>query len=813
MRPANRPQRRHPPFLNHTPRGFEREDRSSFSSTFWHEDFYVDPLCGRVNGQLERQTRPRRSFCSSVSSASDIRTAISRREYRRRHSWKPTLSNHEPVCYYYSLSKSTAGRTLVSSSTMDDFLRLPKDNASFDMAYFLKHTGPPRDAEPESPVRKLKHKSAFRFFRSASRRGLGSRTTSAASNYGDSRRNTLISNSGKPSDAVLQKTSVTGKKYLQIITNDQETLEKNALREFRRRSTERNQRYRTSAHYSPVPIGTEEFDTWIKSQNEDLEVRKIKALDVKQKPIVNHTELIVPHKAVTGKASDITINDKEICVTTTTTALQKETTVAAVVIDTKPTREYIGTATTVHTALSSNPPDSVSTIAALENRLHPPQPSDHADISETPIMRPEADLRPQPPPKPDSLISPESSAGQTTASMSDFPTPPASISPSEPHTRTDSVIPKLNTTKDLPPTRQPSTRAPSPTISHRADKTRARKLRDLQRPAPSIDELLHTRHLQNESKPHPHPPTPHPITVSPATTSSTGLYSQLSPPPPVPSAPFIGGTGYTPSSGGTMALSPIMLVAESVPVVRGRNVRRPARLVLKRNSRPIAIAIRPEHTPPVSGDETSEGSVDVDVDVDEITVIGRGNDASGMGMGVGAGVNPPLSLTHGPGPAVSPLELPPKREHFVPSSTRRPPHLPLPLYPPSVPAKSTQRKPVATAGYPVPRVLRGEGVHALPHLAHRVQVTEGKELEKRVEALERENKLLETALLAVLKASARMGGCPCLVRFEGEERGERGLREWVGRCAGREREDVREVGEIRVREGLVGEGGVEGGLI
>jgi hypothetical protein len=42
-------------------------------------------------------------------------------------------------------------------------------------------------------------------------------------------------------------------------------------------------------------------------------------------------------------------------------------------------------------------------------------------------------------------------------------------------------------------------------------------------------------------------------------------------------------------------------------------------------------------------------------------------------------------------------------------------------------------------------------------------------LEGRIEALERENRMLEAALMAVLRTGGTMNGCPCGVLSDGEE--------------------------------------------
>jgi hypothetical protein len=51
-------------------------------------------------------------------------------------------------------------------------------------------------------------------------------------------------------------------------------------------------------------------------------------------------------------------------------------------------------------------------------------------------------------------------------------------------------------------------------------------------------------------------------------------------------------------------------------------------------------------------------------------------------------------------------------------------------------------------------------------------------LKARVEALERENRLLDAALMAVLKTSGSLNGCPCGIRQDREDKEDKAIQEW-----------------------------------
>ena len=161
-------------------------------------------------------------------------------------------------------------------------------------------------------------------------------------------------------------------------------------------------------------------------------------------------------------------------------------------------------------------------------------------------------------------------------------------------------------------------------------------------------------------------------------------------------------TGYTPGTGQT--LSPVMLVAEQIEVPHGKEFRKPLPLLLKEPSplRPTAKAVRTS-TPPSS----PTNIVPVPSETGEASLK----------------VNPHAS------PLRSQI-VRPRREmrHLAPGRSA------------SGPSVIINRSSICSSHTSASKEAR---------------------LEARLDALERENRLLEAALMAVLKTSGTLNKCPC----------------------------------------------------
>ena len=203
-------------------------------------------------------------------------------------------------------------------------------------------------------------------------------------------------------------------------------------------------------------------------------------------------------------------------------------------------------------------------------------------------------------------------------------------------------------------------------------------------------------------------------------------------------------TGYTPSSA-EVSQSPVVLLAEKKPVSKVRDSKKPAKLVLKdRNTaRPAPITVHPASSIVSPGPATSATHISVSSQYENALLTG-----SSMSSG---------HLNDSPKRRLPSIPPPPMHSirrivstHGL--NTKRIPavvlgaHFPAP--PQAVTATTTARKRTSVCS---------------SHISHFKEVR----LEARLEALERENKLLEAALMAVLKTSGTLNRCPCRVLGNG----------------------------------------------
>lgn len=234
-------------------------------------------------------------------------------------------------------------------------------------------------------------------------------------------------------------------------------------------------------------------------------------------------------------------------------------------------------------------------------------------------------------------------------------------------------------------------------------------------------------------------------------------------------------TGYTPRSTFS-SRSPAVKVAEKVPLPRGRQQRRPARLVLpvQTASQQLAIAVTDGTT---SGAPKRDCPLQITLDVPTLAKQLRDIPTPDLERSslpealqpegkVDEGMrSEPEKVDHvavyKEAPAgkdsISPTDYPhlePSPIEAVGTKTSTSPIQPnKPQAPPAVPQRSSLR----LTAFPAPpqQVQRGSICSSL------TSSTKESRLEARVEVLERENRLLEAALMAVLKTGGQLNGCPC----------------------------------------------------
>ncbi|KAK5012354.1 hypothetical protein LTR60_004425, partial [Cryomyces antarcticus] len=244
---------------------------------------------------------------------------------------------------------------------------------------------------------------------------------------------------------------------------------------------------------------------------------------------------------------------------------------------------------------------------------------------------------------------------------------------------------------------------------NREENIRARKLRDLQRDRQNIDEVVQRPVETTEAS-----------SCDLAEPVTLGVGRLRPPPLEIRTTTEDDKTGYTPVTGQT-SLSPVTLVAEGAPVVRAKHVKKPAALMLgdTRSTRPCAVAICQPQTPspPPSPTTTAPASSS------NYQPVGTPTPATAFST-----IYPPAAPPH-----QKPLPIP------EPKSLASKVPIPQQQRPPS---SAQQRTSISPSSY--------------------TSASKEARLEARLEALERQNKLLEAALMAVLKTGGALNRCPCL---------------------------------------------------
>ncbi|TKA69641.1 hypothetical protein B0A49_07193, partial [Cryomyces minteri] len=239
---------------------------------------------------------------------------------------------------------------------------------------------------------------------------------------------------------------------------------------------------------------------------------------------------------------------------------------------------------------------------------------------------------------------------------------------------------------------------------NREEKIRDRKLRDLQRDRQNIDEVVQR-----------------PVEITEASSCNLAKpvtldVGRLRPPPlQIRTTTEDDKTGYTPVTGQT-SLSPVMLVAEGAPVVRAKHVKKPAALTLgnARSTRPCAVAVRQPQTPSPPSSPTN-------------TAPASSSNCQPVGT-----PTPTTAFS-----AICPPVAPPHQKLLpIPEPKSLGARVPVPQQQQRPPSSAQQRASISSSSY--------------------TSASKEARLEARLEALERENKLLEAALMAVLKTGGAL---------------------------------------------------------
>ena len=367
----------------------------------------------------------------------------------------------------------------------------------------------------------------------------------------------------------------------------------------------------------------------------------------------------------------------------------------------------------------------------------------------------------------------------------------------------------------------------------REERMRARKLRDPQRTRNNIDEVL--EHVDRMTLPELAIETAPTVTptknceVELESLNETQPQSQLESQtqdgsdtrhPSVDTlstTPTIGySTGYAPMSG-RICLTPIMLVAEQIPMFKPKVAKKPARLVLceRRTPTTLAVAVRE------AAESTAESAPATSSGIEnEIRETGAATSLSDTGTIADARrteqehklADRPIPSFVSSQTSLRASELGKAMERQGSAKHRSAPRA---LYSPTPGTSAVQNSAIvevadsAPAGAGAGAAIRHK--HAPSHASRAgiassllssssalVSASRETRLEARVEMLERENRLLEAALMAVLKSGGRLNKCPCRLSVR-----EGGAGAGVGTRAKVGRESVDSVGMVGTEESRV----------
>jgi len=159
-----------PPFTNHTPKAFEfqKAGKSHQSSAMFGPTGMVVPVMLPAPSAKPAKSNVPESERSSTGNS--ISHASSQADIKSCGETRPTSSEIGP-------DEETRSPFVDKMMTQTNLLVLPPSNPSYQMAYFLKTTGPVKDP-PTKATRTGRISSAMRIFKNSSRRP--SESTTAA---------------------------------------------------------------------------------------------------------------------------------------------------------------------------------------------------------------------------------------------------------------------------------------------------------------------------------------------------------------------------------------------------------------------------------------------------------------------------------------------------------------------------------------------------------------------------------------------------------------------------------------------------------
>ncbi|KAF1991631.1 hypothetical protein K402DRAFT_416913 [Aulographum hederae CBS 113979] len=673
---------------------------------------------------------------------------------------------------------------------------LPDREPSYELAYCLQNTGPPPRGSGKMGRKLIKQKgSGLRLFRR--RRVLESPTEGVG-------REVPVTPPG-----VVQKVSKDGKRYFQIV-GGQATQPLNINEEDISSSKRDSKRKSVTFSDTAEIVGADALDTWIST------------IGIHQDPW-DEKEMSDEYIAREGTSN----GNVRYRNTGPWLSPVADHGYSLAIIDEPDIEDTCAGADNPNSALGGNPPTprpnvgmenvseerDVDILQASQEEFRPSFEHDRPQCPPyefpTKVKRNSADrLAGQ------GLRRPYQSHGNNT-SLAQGNASPSDLNPKSNHSHnisdpaTSPPSPPLSSTTMDPPSRPESqlsapisfNRSNSAARQARSERARARKLRDLETqrsyrlsgtPEDGNDNGS-VKQSSNHNRNQDHKLTSKPLKASHRLKSRPSQLNLANAKPNAAQAH----TGYTPRTGQTcLQLSPIMLVAEQVPVRRGRQIRESARLILREGRSAsdenvsssaqqslVAVQSWDAMTPDLTASAAKDGLMnfqepDYDHHSRQHHYHQRKETATTINTTASATTAFPTptaltfpsshsaptaassTSTSTPTPILQPSSSAPSlRSHHLHHN-----HTNNPIQPSHIPTRST---PTKSSPRSHNSSLNLSNADALQRL------------EARLEIAERENKLLEAALMAVLKTGGRLNGCPCSVVGGGKVGDGRGFGEEV----------------------------------
>ncbi|CAD0098913.1 unnamed protein product [Aureobasidium mustum] len=217
-----------PPFANHTPRAFEFQKVGNLhqSSAMFGPTGMAVPVM--LPASSAKPLNPDVPASEGSSTGDGVSYASSRADVKSQDTTRPSSSEIGP-------DEESRNPFVDRMMTQTNLLVLPPSNPSYQMAYFLKTTGPVKEPPPKEAKSK-RISSAMRIFKSSSRHPSNSTTaahmrlnqviseekevpefqTQPADDTSQTSKKSLLPTAQRLPDVVVPKVSKTGKKYFEI---------------------------------------------------------------------------------------------------------------------------------------------------------------------------------------------------------------------------------------------------------------------------------------------------------------------------------------------------------------------------------------------------------------------------------------------------------------------------------------------------------------------------------------------------------------------------------------------------------------------